>query len=94
MKQIKTITNKNPRAFDEAVNEALRDGWTLTERGLVRRGYYAALERNDYVPEYASCGNCAHDYKGSIPTEHAIQRCRGCKEYSRWELSQDRRCPS
>lgn len=38
MKQIKTIKNKldNANQFDAAVNAALQDGWTLTERKVLQ----------------------------------------------------------
>lgn len=38
MLQIKTIRNRldNPALFDDEVNAALRDGWTLKKRTVIR----------------------------------------------------------
>ena len=38
MLQIKTIRNRldNPTLFDDEVNAALRDGWTLKKRTVIR----------------------------------------------------------
>lgn len=38
MLQIKTIRNRldNPTLFDDEVNVALRDGWTLKKRTVIR----------------------------------------------------------
>lgn len=38
MLQIKTIRNRlgNPTLFDDEVNTALRDGWTLKKRTILR----------------------------------------------------------
>lgn len=38
MLQIKTIQNRldNPTLFDDEVNAALRDGWTLKKRTVIR----------------------------------------------------------
>jgi hypothetical protein len=95
MKQIKTIALNCQHDFDEAVNGALQDGWKLTKRRLVQTPagytnyYYAELERDDYVPKYASCDNCEHSINDGIPSEAALLRCRGCKQLSRWAPQQE-----
>ncbi len=89
MKQIKTITFRDPHDFDEAVNKALRGGWKLIERSLVQSpaGYsdyhYAELERDDFVPAYASCTNCAHSVNGD-PDPGLTAGCRRCRQCSLW----------
>lgn len=44
MKQIKTIVNRRdfPEAFDEAVNSAISEGWTLVRR-YVDRGWSTSV---------------------------------------------------
>lgn len=50
MKQIKTIYSRSSNAFDEEVNLALKDGWTLTRRTFDPEGFLAELEK-DEAPE-------------------------------------------
>lgn len=47
MKQIKTIYQNSANAFDDRVNEALRDGWTLVRRTFDSQGFLAELEREE-----------------------------------------------
>ena len=49
--QIKTIQEKDPKLFDIAVNAAIKDGWTLANRGAISTAYswvyYAELVKLD-----------------------------------------------
>ena len=47
MKQIKTIYQNAASTFDDKVNEALRDGWTLVRRTFDNQGFLAELEREE-----------------------------------------------
>ncbi len=59
MLEIKTITKTTARRFDEAVNEALAEGWELVRRECFITGsdlattFYAELERMTEEPEVA-----------------------------------------
>lgn len=85
--------------FDRQVNEALQDGWKLVKRDVFHpngntsydyhRVLYAEMERDDCVPKYASCDNCAHLITEEIPSEAAMRRCFGCKQMSRWAPRQE-----
>lgn len=81
MLQIKTIRNADPSAFDEAVNAALADGWTLTRR-LAGTAFIAELEREEITEGERICENCAHFDLGNDQ-----EPCRSCDEYaSKWEV--------
>ena len=86
MKQIFTITRslRKAKAFDDEVNAALAEGWKLIEREVLASParLYAALERTDWVPSWASCDNCLETNRESI---HA--RCHSCKFLSQWAPS-------
>lgn len=73
MKQIKTIYNRSANAFDEEVNQALKDGWTLTRRTFDSEGFLAELEK-EVKPEKVSpvemeedeergCWNCRYSHR-------------------------------
>lgn len=85
MKQIKTIHNTDTAAFDEAVNTALAEGWTLTRRLTgpegTGPGFVAELEREIITEAERCCDNCAHWSKG--PEQ---EPCLSCSEdCSGWE---------
>lgn len=83
MLQIKTIRNADPSAFDEAVNAALADGWTLTRR-LSGPDFIAELEREEITEGERSCENCAHFNLCSDQ-----EPCRSCDENaSKWEVAE------
>lgn len=80
MLQIKTIRNTDPAAFDEAVNTALAEGWTLTRR-LTGPDFIAELEREVITEEERSCENCAH-YSKKLGEEP----CLSCSvDADKWE---------
>ncbi len=60
MKQIKTIYEGSPEKFDEQVNAAIAEGWTLDKRGLNQYGFIAELEREIVTEEEQTCENCKH----------------------------------
>jgi len=91
MKQIKTIyysTERNETKFDEAVNEALADGWSLIKRDVIQavncgnvyyhRSFYAELEKDVTVKK--SCSNCKYHALSSQQNP-----CRDCLLESNWE---------
>lgn len=79
MKQIKTINinaEKGTEVFDERVNTAIADGWTLTKRDVLppcncgstyfNRMLYAELEKEIIPEDERSCSNCLyHDIPGT-----------------------------
>lgn len=89
---IKTIVNfdlDDYMIFDQRVNEALLDGWTLTKRERVdtpespsRYGYlYAEMEREVVAPHEHNCSTCLYsDQDGGEP-------CDSCDEetWNKWE---------
>ena len=77
MLQIKTILKYDPNAFDEAVNAALAEGWTLTRRTFDFPYFMAMLE---LPQEERGCWNCTHQ---SVPTTQPP--CRRCSGNSEWE---------
>ena len=73
MKQIKTIFEGEPVKFDEQVNAALAEGWSLEKRALHEYGFVAEMER-EIITEYEkTCGNCKYS---SRPPE--AEPCRSC----------------
>lgn len=75
MKQIKTIYEDltNPKAldnFDNEVNQALAEGWTLTKRDVLKpyesettcwhRILYAELEKEIITEDERDCSNCRY----------------------------------
>lgn len=69
MKQIKTIKNRldNAEMFDEEVNAALAEGWTLTKRDVIRPNAHPVGETS-FTMLYAelecelerNCETCKH----------------------------------
>lgn len=94
MKQIKTIRRRldDNTEFDEAVNDALKEGWQLTKREVLQpraQGpitysnimLYAELEREAVTEEERCCENCRHFDKQSID-----EPCINCSnDCSLWE---------
>lgn len=93
MKQIKTIKYQldAAEAFDEKVNAALAEGWTLTKRELLPpadlgdrvafRMLYAELEKETIAEaERRSCYHCKWHYEVSNS-----KPCRHCVDGDRWE---------
>ena len=82
MLQIKTIRNTDPAAFDEAVNAALADGWTLTRR-LTGPGpdFVAEMEREVVTEKERTCENCKYwEQQPESPP------CRDCSDdCDKWE---------
>lgn len=95
MKQIKTIKNRldNAEMFDNEVNRALKEGWRLTKRDVIRPNahphngeiaytvLYAELEKETIAEaERRSCYHCKWHFKtcNSEP-------CRHCNNGDRWE---------
>lgn len=82
MLQIKTIHNTDPAAFDEAVNTALVEGWTLTRR-LTGPGpdFVAELEREIITEAERCCENCRY-----CETLGGMEPCHSCDaSASNWE---------
>ena len=80
MKQIKTIRRAAPEDFDEEVNAALLDGWTLGKRYLSDVGFVAELEREEITEAEKCCENCK--YCEATPEDIP---CRNCIDASHWE---------
>lgn len=94
MKQIKTISRRleYPELFDDAVNEAICEGWKLTKREVlpplaIRNGdqtyavLYAELEREIITERERCCENCAHNQK--TPSEEPCLHCS--EDCDKWE---------
>lgn len=86
MLQIKTIRDKDPAAFDEAVNTALADGWTLARR-LTGADFIAEMEKEIITEAERCCENCKHcDLDGNC------EPCRDCndgvKYPTKWEAAE------
>ena len=97
MKQIKTISYKleYAAAFDDKVNEAIREGWKLTKREVLMPKaqsnsmytsimLYAELEQEIITERERCCENCAHFEKD--PFDEPCNKCED-EEYapSQWE---------
>jgi hypothetical protein len=93
MLQIKTIKYQLNAAetFDEKVNAALAEGWTLTKREVLPpadlgdrvafRMLYAELEREEITEAERCCENCAHYDNGAHQ-----EPCLSCSEDAdKWE---------
>ena len=83
--KIKTITAQIPTEFDNAVNAALAQGWTLTLRRVLPPHtvggdhpplYYAELE---LVP---TCENCKHE---ACDPDDPSTPCHRCENDNCWE---------
>lgn len=100
MKQIKTIIetvsngyyDRDAEKFDTAVNKAIENGWTLTERKIVHPisqpdgstslpMLYAELERHIITEDEKNCNNCAHC---NLPPDR--EPCLSCSDDGdKWE---------
>lgn len=97
MKQIKTISHRldNAALFDEAVNNALTEGWQLMKREVINpmsqheklMAYitiYAELEREIITEAEQCCDNCKHFDKE--PHREPCCDCEdGVRAPSKWE---------
>lgn len=84
MLQIKTIKKADPVYFDEAVNNALAAGWTLTRRCLVPEGFIAEMEKVIITETEKCCENCKHR-----DTHPDREPCFSCSETcSEWEAQE------
>lgn len=84
MLQIKTIKATFPRDFDQQVNEALADGWTLTRRLTGHDDFVAEMEREIITEAERDCENCKHS---GLPLESAP--CCFCNtEADKWEAAE------
>lgn len=95
MKQIKTIKNRldNNEEFDNEVNTAIKEGWTLVKRDIILpiaqsplttfyTMLYAELERDVYNEgDKKYCKNCKHDGTLFVPGSP----CPKCKKFDKWE---------
>lgn len=97
MKRIKTVMIKmrdvaDLAEFDEKVNAAMAEGWTLTKREALQVQsvgvvciLYAELERElveekQSEPKERRCGNCAH-----YGTPCYDYPCTCCTDANKWE---------
>lgn len=85
MIQIKTIVHHESETFDEKVNTALMDGWTLIKRDVVQASpttwkLYAELEKVVITESEKCCDNCAY----SDAPSHAWP-CNDCEDASHWD---------
>lgn len=100
MKQIKTIikSSATPELFDEEVNAALAEGWTLTKREVLGhfevsgvpygRTLYAELEREVVTEAERCCENCAH-----FGISAAAEPCASCsEECDKWKPAEEIIC--
>lgn len=84
MLQIKTIKEKDPYIFDSYVNEALRDGWTLSRRLTGPTDFVAELEKEVLTDDEKSCENCKHRQKAAI-----MEPCLSCSDdCDKWEADE------
>ena len=92
MLQIKTIKSRldNAGSFDNEVNEALADGWTLKRRRvlqpLAQSGtytyimLYAEFEKEIITEDEKTCENCKH-----FPIPEQLEPCVSCPNGEKWE---------
>ena len=73
MKQIKTIYEGDPRKFDDKVNDALAEGWSLEKRSNHQYGFIAEMERDIITEDEKTCANCKH---GHVDPMH--EPCASC----------------
>ena len=84
MLQIKTIFKGNTQQFDEAVNLALQEGWTLNRRCLVPEGFVAEMEKTIVTDNEKCCENCKH-----VNESPEREPCLSCSETcSEWEAQE------
>lgn len=79
MLQIKTIYDTEPEKFDEKVNAALADGWTLVKRHLGTCGWNAELEKEIITKDEQDCDNCEY-----CDLSEDSGPCRTCQNFSNW----------
>ena len=95
MKQIKTIMvaikeSKDPKDFDNMVNELLAEGWTLVKRELIPavdfgsayqpHTLYSELEKEDIAKAGCNCESCKHR-----DLARSSEPCYVCFGANRWE---------
>lgn len=80
MLQIKTIRDANPAGFDEKVNVALMDGWTLVRR-LSGPDYIAEMEKEIITEIERCCENCKN-FETAANREPCLSCSNNC---SNWE---------
>ena len=81
MKKIKTIANKTSISFDNEVNQAIANGWTLVRRYYTTDGYFVAeMERVVML----SCEICKHFAKG-YTEEPCLYCANGAGKDDKWE---------
>ena len=81
MLQIKTIYTRDPDKFDEKVNAALAEGWTLSRRTFDPQGFLAEMEMVVITEAERCCDNCAY-----CDHDATLEPCVSCDDdASKWE---------
>lgn len=80
MKQIKTIYEGDPKKFDDKVNAAISEGWSLEKRTLNQYGFIAELEREIITDAEQTCENCR--YPRTLP---GAEPCLHCDPGTNWK---------
>lgn len=81
MLQIKTIYTRDPDVFDEKVNTALAEGWTLSRRTFDPQGFLAELERVVITDGERCCDNCRY-----CDCDATLEPCVNCSDSAdKWE---------
>lgn len=84
MKKIKTIQERKPEDFDDAVNAALNDGWKLkwskVTSDLIGALYLARMEKCE-----KSCEDCR--FLGKLLIEEPCIDCGA--DFSKWEPEEE-----
>ena len=83
--EIKTISEADPKKFDDKVNAALKAGWELRRRGAANFAYYAELVKGE-----KKCANCCH--QDSDPYKEPCSKCN--EDYSKWSPITEPPCES
>ena len=81
MLQIKTIKEPDPNVFDDTVNRALAEGWTLARRLTGPTDFVAELEKVVITEDERTCENCRHQFE--LPDREPCLSCSG--NCSNWE---------
>ena len=81
MLQIKTIKHQDPERFDDRVNEALADGWTLVRRLAGPEDFVAELERE--IEKV--CQTCKYDKRRG--SEEPCRNCIPGETLNKWEAA-------
>lgn len=84
MKQIKTIRKVHPEDFDQEVNDALSEGWTLVRRCVYPSYFIAELEREFISEAERSCDNCKY-----CDLPNTRKPCADCEDASHWEEGEE-----